>query len=103
LTISCDTNDDPDDEWGATLRGGFAVCGLLMPNEREACKIARTNNFEDAIRLLTATVPLLVVKMGSKGAMAVRGTERIHCEPIAVAVVDPLGAGDTSTPASCTN
>jgi len=95
LTISCDTNDDPDDEWGATFAEALPYVDVLMPNEREACKIARTNNFEDAIRLLTATVPLLVVKMGSKGAMAVRGTERIHCEPIAVAVVDPLGAGDT--------
>jgi sugar/nucleoside kinase (ribokinase family) len=95
LTISCDTNDDPDDTWGATFPEALQYIDVLMPNEREACKIARTGNFEDAVRQLAATVPLAVVKMGSKGAMAVRGTERIHCAPIAVEVVDPLGAGDT--------
>jgi sugar/nucleoside kinase (ribokinase family) len=95
LTISCDTNDDPDDQWGATFPEALQYVDVLMPNEREACKIARTDNFEDAVRQLAAKVPLLVVKMGSKGAMAVRGSERIHCTPIAVEVVDPLGAGDT--------
>jgi sugar/nucleoside kinase (ribokinase family) len=95
LTISCDTNDDPDDAWGATFPEALKYVDVLMPNEREACKIARTDNLEDAIRQLAETVPLLVVKMGSKGAMAVRGTERIECAPIAVEVIDPLGAGDT--------
>jgi sugar/nucleoside kinase (ribokinase family) len=95
VTISCDTNDDPDDQWGATFPEALKYVDVLMPNEREACRIARTDNFEEAIRQLAGTVPLLVVKMGSKGAMAVRRTERIHCAPIAVEVVDPLGAGDT--------
>ncbi len=95
LTVSCDTNDDPDDLWGATFPEALQYVDVLMPNEREACKIARTDNFEDAIRQLAETVPLLVVKMGSKGAMAVRATKRIECAPIAVEVVDPLGAGDT--------
>jgi sugar/nucleoside kinase (ribokinase family) len=95
LTISCDTNDDPADEWGATFPEAIQYVDVLMPNEREACKMARTDNFEDAVRALAAKVPLLVVKMGSKGAMAIRGPERIQCAPIAVEVVDPLGAGDT--------
>jgi sugar/nucleoside kinase (ribokinase family) len=95
LTISCDTNDDPDDRWGATFPEALQYVDVLMPNEREACKIARTDNFEDAVRQLATVVPLLVVKMGSRGAMAVRGAERIECAPIAVEVVDPLGAGDT--------
>jgi sugar/nucleoside kinase (ribokinase family) len=95
VTISCDTNDDPDDRWGATFPEALKYVDVLMPNEREACKIARTDNFEEAIHRLAGTVPLLVVKMGSKGAMAVRGTERICCAPLAVEIVDPLGAGDT--------
>jgi len=95
LTISCDTNDDPDDQWGATFPEAIKYVDVLMPNEREACKIAGSDNLEDALRQLAAAVPLVVVKMGSKGAMAVGGVERIECAPLAVEVVDPLGAGDT--------
>ncbi len=95
LTISCDTNDDPDDSWGATFPEALHYVDILMPNEREACKIARTGDFDEAVRRLAATVPLLVVKLGSKGAMAVRGNERFFCSPLAVEVVDPVGAGDT--------
>jgi sugar/nucleoside kinase (ribokinase family) len=95
LTISLDTNDDPDDRWDDTLPEALQYVDILMPNEREACKIARTVDFEDALRRLSASVPLLVVKMGSKGAMAVRRSERFHCPPLPVDVVDPIGAGDT--------
>jgi sugar/nucleoside kinase (ribokinase family) len=95
LTISCDTNDDPDDRWGDTFPEALRYVDILMPNEREACKIAGTTDFEDAVRRLSASVPLLVVKMGSKGAIAVRAGEHFHCPPLPVKVVDPLGAGDT--------
>ena len=95
LTISCDTNDDPDDQWGATFPEALPYVDILMPNEREACKMAHTENFEEAVRILSAAVPLLVVKMGSRGAMAVRGGQRLHCAPLPVEVMDPLGAGDT--------
>jgi len=88
VNISCDTNDDPDDRWGATFPEALQYVDVLMPNEREACRIARTDNFEEAIRQLAGTVPLLVVKMGSRGAMAVRGSERICCAPFAVEVAD---------------
>ncbi len=95
LTISCDTNDDPEDRWEETFPDALPFVDILMPNEREACKMARTEDFEEAVRILSAKIPLLVVKMGSKGAMAVRGAERVHCLPLSVDVVDPLGAGDT--------
>jgi sugar/nucleoside kinase (ribokinase family) len=95
VTISCDTNDDPDDQWGTTFPEALKYVDVLMPNEREACRIAHTDNFEEAIHQLAGMVPLLVVKMGSKGSLAVRGAERISCAPLAVEVVDPIGAGDT--------
>jgi len=95
LTISLDTNDDPDDRWDDTLPEALQYVDILMPNEREACKIARNSNFEDALRRLSASIPLLVVKMGSKGAMAVRRGERFHSPPLPVEVVDPVGGGDT--------
>ena len=95
LTISLDTNDDPDDRWDDTLPEALQYVDILMPNERETCKIARSSNFEDALRRLSAVVPLLVVKMGSKGALAMRRGERFQCPALPVDVVDPIGAGDT--------
>ena len=95
VTISCDTNDDPQDRWEETFPEALPYVDILMPNEREACKMARTDDFEEAVKILSKQVPLLVLKLGAKGAMAVRGSERVRCAPLPVEVVDPLGAGDT--------
>ena len=95
LTISLDTNDDPDDRWADTLAEALRYVDILMPNEREACKIAGVADVEDAIVRLSGLVPLLVVKMGAKGSMAVRGGERFRNPALAVEVVDPVGAGDS--------
>lgn len=95
LTISLDTNDDPDDRWADTLAEALRYVDILMPNEREACKIAGVTHLEEAIVRLAGLVPLLVVKMGAKGSMAVRGSERFLNTALAVEVVDPVGAGDS--------
>lgn len=95
LTISLDTNDDPDDRWADTLPEALRYVDILMPNEREACKIAGVSDFEKAIRQLSERVPLLVVKIGSKGSMAVRGDERFLNSALNVEVIDPVGAGDS--------
>ena len=95
LTISLDTNDDPEDKWADTLPVALRYVDILMPNEREACKIAGASDFERAINQLSTFVPLLVVKMGSKGSMAVRGTERFLNPALKIEVVDPVGAGDS--------
>ena len=95
LTISLDTNDDPDDRWEDTLPEALRYVDILMPNQREACKIAGVNDFEQAIRQLSESVPLLVVKIGSKGSMAVRGDERFLNPALNVEVIDPVGAGDS--------
>ncbi len=55
---------------------------VFLPNEREACKAAGTDDLEAAIRKLSELVPLVVVKLGSKGALAQRGAERFE-RPVA--------------------
>ena len=76
LTISLDTNDDPDDRWEGGLQEVLRHVDVFLPNEREACKAAGTEDLEAAIRKLSELVPLVVVKLGPKGALAQRGTER---------------------------
>jgi len=95
LTISLDTNDDPDDRWDGDLKDVLRHVDVFLPNEREACKAAGTENMEAAIRKLSEWVPLVVVKLGRKGAMAQRGGERFVSPAREVATVDTVGAGDS--------
>ena len=95
LTISLDTNDDPDDRWEGGLHEILRYVDLFLPNEREACKAAGTEDLEIAISRLSELVPLVVVKLGRKGALAQRGKERVVSRPLQVEAVDPVGAGDS--------
>ena len=95
LTISLDTNDDPENRWADDLRDLLRYADVLLPNEREACKIAGTDDLELAVARLAEMVPLIVVKLGDKGAMARRGSERLESPAVKVDVIDPVGAGDS--------
>jgi sugar/nucleoside kinase (ribokinase family) len=95
LTISLDTNDDPDDRWEGDLREILRYVDVFLPNEREASKAAGTEDLEAALRKLSDWVPLVVVKLGRKGALAQRGKERVVSPAHQVAAVDPVGAGDS--------
>lgn len=95
LTISLDTNDDPDDRWEGGLQDVLRYVDVFLPNEREACKAAGTDDLEAAIRKLSGWVPLVVVKLGPKGSMAQRGNERFTSASTEVVPVDTVGAGDS--------
>jgi sugar/nucleoside kinase (ribokinase family) len=95
LTISLDTNDDPEDRWEGDLQNILQHVDVFLPNEREACKAAGTDDLQEAIRKLSQSVPLLVVKLGRKGALAQKGSERITAASKEVTPVDSVGAGDS--------
>ena len=95
LTVSLDTNDDPDDRWEGGLHELLDDVDVFLPNEREACKAAGTNDLESAISKLSQLVPLLVVKLGRKGALAQKGSQRIRAFSKEVTPVDSVGAGDS--------
>jgi sugar/nucleoside kinase (ribokinase family) len=95
LTISMDTNDDPEDRWQGGLREALRYVDVFLPNEREASRITGVEDLEEAARLLAEIVPLVVVKRGASGAMARRGTERFEASPVRVNPIDAVGAGDS--------
>ena len=95
LTISLDTNDDPDDQWDGRLHEILKYVDVFLPNEREACKAAGTEDVETAVQRLWQLVPLVVVKLGPQGAMAQRGSECFTSAPRPVVPVDTVGAGDS--------
>ena len=95
LTTSLDTNDDPEDRWSGDIQLLLRYVDILLPNERELCKLAQVNDFEKAVESLSQKVRILVVKRGSQGAMVRVGKEKFLAYPPVVDVVDPVGAGDT--------
>jgi sugar/nucleoside kinase (ribokinase family) len=66
-----------------------------MPNENEACKIARTDDVNQAAETLSQKVPLVVIKRGSQGAIVREGKIKLSAYPPVTDMVDAVGAGDT--------
>jgi len=95
LTTSLDTNDDPEDLWPDDLLDLLKFVDVLLPNEREACKIAKSDSPDQAALILSAKVPLVVVKRGKAGAFARRGSEVYTAPAFTVSPVDSVGAGDS--------
>ena len=95
LTTSLDTNDDPQDQWSDDLEALLNYVDILLPNEREACKLAHVDKIAEAADILSERVPVLVIKRGSQGAVARVGKAKYVDFPPAVEMVDPVGAGDS--------
>ena len=95
LTTSLDTNDDPDDRWDGDLKAVLRSVDVFLPNAREARRIAGADDISLAVEKLAELVPLVAVKLGAEGSMAVLGKERVTSPAVAVEAVDPVGAGDS--------
>lgn len=94
LTISLDTNDDPDDRWQG-VREALPYVDVLLPNKREALKISGEQELEGAVARLAEMVPVVVVKLGPEGAIARRGKEQFRSAARRVDAIDTIGAGDS--------
>ncbi len=95
LTISLDTNDDPDDRWGAPLWELLPFVDVFMPNESELCRMTHCTDVEAAIAVFENKVPLLVVKRGARGARLRAAGRSIDVAPLQVTPIDTIGAGDS--------
>jgi len=91
LSTSLDTNDDPENRWSSEIQLLLKHTDILLPNEREACKLARTEKVEQAAEILSQKVSMVVVKRGSQGAIARSGKESLVAFPPVVDVADHVG------------
>jgi ribokinase len=90
---SLDTGWDPRERWDVPL-DAFDV---LLPNAEEALRLAGRDDgdVETAARALAARGPLVVVKLGAGGALAVEGSRSARVPAPRVEAVDATGAGDS--------
>jgi sugar/nucleoside kinase (ribokinase family) len=95
LTTSLDTNDDPDDRWDGNLEKILPHVDILLPNQREAMKMAGVDDIETALVRLAEKVETVVVKLGASGAVAIRGGRRFSASAIPATIIDAVGAGDS--------
>jgi len=96
LTVSLDTNYDPQEKWDGKLKGALKFVDILLPNETEIKAIASEEEINAAIEKLSLRVPILGIKLGRDGAMLKRQrNEPIHSNALSVSVVDTVGAGDS--------
>jgi ribokinase len=101
-STSLDTNLDPAGEW-AGLEDVLSVTDFLLPNRAEVLGIAGRFGFGafedvvDAARVIAARGPLVVVKDGERGALAVPpgGGAVVRQAGYPVEAVDAVGAGDS--------
>jgi len=95
LSTSLDTNDDPDDRWQGGLEAVLPFVDILFPNEREAKKIAGTDDLEQAIFKLSQICRFVVVKLGARGAIVRTSSAEWKRKAVEAHCVDPVGAGDS--------
>ncbi len=95
LSTSLDTNDDPENRWERDLMEVLKHVDIFLPNDREAKKIARTDDLSQAINILAGLAKIVVVKRGAAAAICRSGQEQCSLMPPTVKAVDDVGAGDS--------
>jgi sugar/nucleoside kinase (ribokinase family) len=94
LSTSLDTNDDPADKWDG-LQEVLPFVDILFPNEREAKKLAATDDLDRAIAKLAQVCRIVAVKRGAHGAIARSGANEWRHDGVSVKSIDAVGAGDS--------
>jgi sugar/nucleoside kinase (ribokinase family) len=95
LTISLDTNDDPEGRWGGILDDILEFVDILLPSEGELTRMANASDLEEALERMAQRVPLIVVKCGARGALVQQGSVQHRIPGFSLTTVDTIGAGDS--------
>ena len=72
---------------------------ILSCNEKEAICLTNTNNINNSALILSEMVPLVIIRLGSKGCMICSNKEIKYIPTQKVQSIDTTGAGDAFTSA----
>ncbi|WP_067817307.1 carbohydrate kinase family protein [Actinomadura kijaniata] len=94
--VFADLGWDPTETWSSEVLDRLAHVDVFLPNAVEAMAYTRTASPDEALDALAERVPVVVVKQGARGAIAVDSTtgERASAAALPVEALDPTGAGD---------
>jgi sugar/nucleoside kinase (ribokinase family) len=95
-TVVADVGWDATETWSADVLDRLGWVDVFLPNAIEAMAYTRTDTPERALAALAERVPVVVVKRGAQGAIAVDATtgERAEAPALPIEALDPTGAGD---------
>ncbi|WP_242889736.1 carbohydrate kinase family protein [Actinomadura litoris] len=95
-TVFADLGWDATETWSSEVLDRLEDVDVFLPNAVEAMAYTRTGSPEEAARALSARVPVVVVKRGGDGAIAIDSTTGEVAETTALPVeaLDATGAGD---------
>lgn len=94
--VVADVGWDATGTWSREVVDRLDGVDVFLPNAVEAMAYTRTDDPEKAARCLAERVPLVVVKCGASGAIAIDAAtgETARAGALPVAALDPTGAGD---------
>lgn len=94
--VFADIGWDPTEQWDRGLLDLLDGCHAFTPNELEAMAYTRSDTPEAALAQLAELVPLAIVTLGARGAIAIDQTtgEQASVRGLQVPAIDPTGAGD---------
>ena len=95
LTVSLDTNDDPQCKWASPLYEVLPYIDVFLPSEREICLMAGGAPLDDALEQFAPRVPTIVVKRGRRGCRVRHLDQVFNVAGVTVSPVDTIGAGDS--------
>ena len=73
----------------------MSLTDIFLPNETEACSLAKTKDIDLAVENLAGKVNTLAIKLGAQGALAISDGLEVQSASIPIDVVDTVGAGDS--------
>lgn len=94
VTISLDTNWDPDERWESGIWDILPYVDIFLPNANEAMGITKMKTPADAFKMLADNVRIVAVKKGHEGSSAFHNGNEYVAAPLQITVADAVGAGD---------
>lgn len=95
LSTSFDPNSDPTGRWTSDIWDVISQTDVLFLNEREALRLTRARTIKSAAQKLGRLTNCAVIKLGSRGAVAVKDGELVTMPGFKIRAVDTTGAGDS--------
>ena len=95
MSTSMDPNCDNRNQWNSGICKCLEFIDLLLLNEMEAINIAKAKSVNRALEIFAQKVPTVVIKLGSKGALAKSRGQVIQLPAFKIKPADSTGAGDS--------